>query len=81
MSSHSWEKNNLYFSCPSGAPIVQHALPMMLQHYVNNKISIEQIVEKMCHAPAICTNIEKRGYIKEGYYADLVVIKKGMASK
>ena len=70
------EKNNLYFSCPSGAPMVQHALPMMLQHYVNNKISIEQIVEKMCHAPAICFNIEKRGYIKEGYYADLVVIEK-----
>ena len=46
--------------------MVQHALPMMLQHYVNNKISIEQIVEKMCHAPAICFNIEKRGYIKGG---------------
>tara|TARA_S200000501_G_scaffold373517_1_gene420838 strand:+ start:395 stop:1723 length:1329 start_codon:yes stop_codon:yes gene_type:complete len=70
------EKNNLYFSCPSGAPMVQHALPMMLDHYINNKISLELIVEKMCHAPARCFNIKKRGYIKEGYYADLVVLKK-----
>ena len=70
------EKNNLYFSCPSGAPMVHHALPKRLQHYDNNKISIDQIVEKRWHAPAICFNIEKRGYIKEGYYADLVVIKK-----
>lgn len=70
------EKNNLYFSCPSGAPMVQHALPMMLQHYGNNKISLERIVEKMCHAPAMCFNIEKRGYIREGYYADLVAVFK-----
>ena len=69
------EKDNAYFSCPSGAPMVQHALPMMLEHTLSNKISIEQVVEKMCHAPAICFNIEKRGFIREGYYADLVAVK------
>ena len=69
------EKNNPYFSCPSGAPMVQHALPMMLQHTLNNKISIERVVEKMSHAPAICFKLKKRGFIKEGYYADLVVVK------
>ena len=69
------EKDNPYFSCPSGAPMVQHGLPMMLEHTLNNKISIEQVVEKMCHAPAICFNIEKRGFVREGYYADLVVVK------
>jgi len=69
------EKNNLYFNCPSGAPMVQHALPMMLQHVCNNKISVERVVEKMCHAPAICFKLKQRGFIKEGYYADLVVVK------
>lgn len=71
----SQEKNNLYFSCPAGAPMVQHALPMMLQHTLSNKISIERVVEKMCHTPAICFKLKKRGFIKEGYYADLVVVK------
>ena len=70
------EKNNLYFQCPSGAPMVQHALPVMLQHTLNNKITIERVVEKMCHAPANCFKIKKRGFIREGYYADLVVVKK-----
>ena len=69
------EKNNLYFTCPSGAPMVQHALPMMLEHVSNDKISIERVVEKMCHAPAKCFKLKKRGFIKEGYYADLVVVK------
>ena len=69
------EKNNPYFSCPSGAPMVQHALPMMLQHTLDNRISIERVVEKMSHAPAICFKLKKRGFIKEGYYADLVVVK------
>lgn len=69
------EKNNLYFNCPSGAPMVQHALPMMLEHMSNKKISIERVVEKMCHAPAKCFKLKKRGFIKEGYYADLVVVK------
>ena len=69
------EKNNLYFSCPSGAPMVQHALPMMLQHTLDNRISIERVVEKMSHAPAICFKLKNRGFIREGYYADLVIAK------
>ena len=55
--------------------MVQHAVPMMLQHTLNNKITLERVVEKMCHAPAICFKIKKRGFIREGYYADLVVVK------
>ena len=70
------EKRQSYFNCPSGAPMVQHALTVMLQHHLNNKISVEKIVEKMCHAPAICFNIKKRGFIREGYYADLVAIER-----
>ena len=69
------EKNNSYLSCPSGGPLVQHALPMMLQHMKNGRISIEKVVEKMCHAPADCFKISKRGYIREGYFADLVSFK------
>ncbi|MAQ69742.1 MAG: dihydroorotase [Flavobacteriales bacterium] len=70
------EKQNLYFSCPSGAPMVQHALPMMLQHTLNQKLSLEHVVEKMCHAPAKCFKVNRRGFIREGYYADLVVVNK-----
>ena len=70
------EKLQSYFNCPSGAPMVQHALVVMLQHHINNKISVEKIVEKMCHAPAICFKIKKRGFIREGYYADLVAIER-----
>ncbi len=68
------EKKNVYTSAPSGGPLVQHALPAMLEMYHREKISIEKIVEKMCHNPAILFNIEKRGYIKEGYFADLVLV-------
>lgn len=68
------EKDNKYFSAPSGGPLVQHALVSMLEHYHNDKISLEKIVEKMCHAPADCFNVEKRGYIREGYSADLVLV-------
>ena len=70
------EKQNPYFSCPSGAPMVQHALPMMLQHTLNQKLSLEHVVEKMCHAPAKCFKVNRRGFIREGYYADLVVVNK-----
>ena len=70
------EKNNTYLNCPSGGPLVQHALPMMLQHMKNGKISIEKIVEKMCHSPAVCFNLINRGFIREGYYADLVSFQK-----
>lgn len=68
------EKSNSYFNAPSGGPLVQHALVSMLEHYHNGKISLEKIAEKMSHAVADCFQIEKRGYIKAGYFADLVVI-------
>ena len=68
------EKNSPYTSVPSGGPLVQHALVAMLEAHHKGKISIEKIVEKMCHNPAILFQIEKRGFIKEGYFADLVVV-------
>ncbi|WP_394751290.1 dihydroorotase [Spongiimicrobium salis] len=68
------EKDNPYTSAPSGGPLVQHALPAMLEKHKEGKISLEKIVEKMCHNPAILFDIHKRGYIREGYYADLVVV-------
>lgn len=68
------EKNNVYAKAPSGGPLVQHALPAMLEMYHKEKITLEKIVEKMCHNPAILFQIEKRGFIKEGYFADLVVV-------
>uniref|UniRef100_UPI004049566B dihydroorotase n=2 Tax=Gelidibacter sp. TaxID=2018083 RepID=UPI004049566B len=68
------EKKNPYTSAPSGGPLVQHALVAMLEAHHKGKISIEKIVEKMCHNPAILFQIEKRGYIKEGFFADLVVV-------
>ena len=72
---HTWdEKSGTYFNTPSGVPLVQHALNMMLEFYHEGKITLEKIVEKMCHAPAICFEIEKRGYVREGYWADLVLV-------
>ena len=68
------EKKNVYTKAPSGGPLVQHALPAMMQAYRNEQISIEKIVEKMCHNPAILFRIEKRGFIRPGYYADLVLV-------
>ncbi|MFO8066298.1 MAG: dihydroorotase [Bacteroidales bacterium] len=68
------EKQNKYLKCPSGGPMVQHSLQLMLENYHLGKISLEKIVEKMCHNPAICFNINKRGFIRENYFADLVVI-------
>jgi len=68
------EKTNNYFKAPSGGPLVQHAVLAILQKVKEGKISLERAVEKMSHAPAICFQVEKRGYIKEGYFADLVVI-------
>jgi len=67
------EKSNPYTSAPSGGPLVQHALVALLEMYHQGKISIEKIVEKACHNPAILFDVEKRGYIKEGYFADLVI--------
>lgn len=72
---HLWdEKQNPYTSCPSGAPLVQHSLNLMLEYYRQGKISFEKIVEKMCHNPAVLFGIEKRGFIREGYKADLVLL-------
>lgn len=68
------EKENSYTKCPSGAPLVQHSLPVMLQYYRKGKISIEKIVEKMCHNPALLFQIDQRGFIREGYKADLVLL-------
>jgi len=68
------EKNNVYTKAPSGGPLVQHALPAMFDKYHDGTISLEKIVEKMCHNPAILFQIEKRGFIREGYFADLVVV-------
>lgn len=68
------EKSNVYTSAPSGGPLVQHAVVAMFEAYHQGKISIEKIVEKMAHNPAILFDVEKRGYIKEGYYADLVIV-------
>lgn len=68
------EKNNVYTKAPSGGPLVQHALVAMLQQHKNGKISLEKLVQKMCHNPALLFDVEKRGFIREGYYADLVEV-------
>ncbi len=68
------EKDNTYFKSPSGIPLVQHSLLMMLEMYHKGKITLEKIVEKMCHAPAKCFKVDKRGFIRPGNYADLVLI-------
>ena len=68
------EKSNKYTKAPSGGPLVQHALVAMMEAHHNERISVEKMVEKMCHNPAILFQIEKRGYIKEGYFADLVLV-------
>ncbi len=68
------EKNQFYTKAPSGGPLVQHALLAMLEFYREGKISLEKIVEKMCHNPAILFKVYNRGYIREGYFADLVLV-------
>jgi len=72
---HTIEEKALpYLQAPSGGPLVQHALPAMLELYHHGKITLEQIAEKMAHNVAICFEIEKRGFIREGYFADLVLV-------
>ena len=68
------EKQQTYFKTPSGGPLVQHALVTMLELHHRGKITLEKIAEKMSHAVADCFKIEKRGYIREGYFADLVLV-------
>lgn len=68
------EKGQAYTKAPSGGPMVQHSLPVMLEFYIKGKMPLWMIVDKMCHAPAECFGIHKRGFIREGYHADLVII-------
>ena len=68
------EKKQPFFKAPSGGPMIQHSLQAMLEFVHQNEISVEKVVEKMCHHPAILFNIKKRGFIREGYFADLVLI-------
>ena len=72
---HTWEeKQQPYQQAPAGLPLVQHSLLLMLEYGKSGKISLEKTVEKMCHAPAICFQVEKRGFIREGYWADMVLV-------
>lgn len=68
------EKDNVYTKAPSGGPLVQHALQAMLEKYHQGMISLERIVVKMCHNPSILFDIEKRGYLREGYFADCTIV-------
>ena len=68
------EKKQSYFKCPSGGPLVQHAVVAMLEGVKEGWITIERVVEKMAHAPAICLQVAERGFIREGYCADLVLV-------
>ena len=68
------EKSNTYFQCPSGGPLVQHSLVLMLELWHRRIFSLEKIVQMMCHNPAILFNISKRGFIREGYKADLCIV-------
>lgn len=77
---HTLEEKNQsdYFKAPSGGPMVQHALPAILHQAIERNISMTTIVEKMCHNPAKIFDIKNRGFIREGYYADLAVVQKGV---
>jgi len=68
------EKMQSYLNAPSGGPLVQHAVVAMFEAHHQGKITVEKIVEKMCHNPAKIFKIEKRGFIREGYHADLVIV-------
>ena len=72
---HTWEeKQNTYFKAPSGGPLIQHSVVAMFEFYHQGKIVLEKVVEKMSHNPAILFQIEKRGFIREGYFADLALV-------
>ena len=75
------EKGRPYLKMPSGGPLVEHSLVAMLEMSRNGKLSMEKVVEKMCHAPADLFGIEKRGYIRKGYKADLVLVDTGRSTK
>jgi dihydroorotase len=69
------EKSQAYSGAPSGGPLVQHSILAMLEASLEGKISKERVIEKMCHAPAELFRVDERGYIREGYFADLVVVE------
>ena len=68
------EKTGKYEDIPAGLPVIQHSLRACLEFYHNGIFSLEQIIEKICHNPAICYNVKERGFIREGYWADLVIM-------
>ncbi len=68
------EKQQPYLQCPSGGPLVQHALPALMEKHREGVLPVEKIVEKMCHNPAILFDLHQRGYLREDYFADLVVV-------
>lgn len=70
----SEEKDNPYTKCPSGLPLIQHSLVQMLEHAHNGMLSVPQVVHKMAHAPALCFKLKDRGFVREGYKADLVQV-------
>ena len=75
---HTWEeKQQPYLQAPSGVPLVQHSLLLMLEHARQGDISIEKVVEKMSHAPATCFQVKERGFLREGYFADCVIADLG----
>ncbi len=67
------EKAKPYLSAPAGLPLIQHSLNTMLELHHQGKISLEKVIEKMCHAPADCFRVDRRGYLREGYHADMVL--------
>lgn len=72
---HTWEeKQGNYSEAPSGVPLIQHTLNVMLGFYHSGKISLEKIVDKMCHAPAVCFQVKERGFLREGYWADIAIV-------
>ena len=82
---HTWvEKQQKYVKAPSGIPLVQHSLQMMLEMYHQGKTTLELIVEKMCHNPAKCFQVDRRGFIRQGFFADFTLLdlnKKFVVSK
>lgn len=82
---HTWDEKQLpYAEAPAGLPLVQHPLQLMLYYVAQGKISLEKVIDKMAHAPAKCFQIKERGFLREGYYADMVLInpnKKDLVQK
>lgn len=70
------EKEQPYIKAPSGGPLVQHSIQAMFEFYHLDRISLETIVQKMCHNPAILFRVKERGYLREGYFADIALVKK-----